>query len=1041
MVDLVGLGVSGLAAYQRALATASNNIANLQTPGYVRQRASLQSAPQDASARVSLGSGVQFGGVERIYDSYVEENLRRAKGDLKGEESLLGELKALQDALGSSEAGLHSSLQEFFDAARALEANPGSTGARASFVGAADGVASRFRGLASIADGLQRGSREKIQESVTTTNGLLKEIAILNGQLQKRSTDKEQPMQLLDKRDAILTELSAQLAVTVTFANSGAATVYSGDSATGTSLVEGSKTHIISATFDATDTARVEFVLDAVSNPVTLPTIRSGIIGGLLSFRAQGLAPAADKLDSLAMTFASEINKIHRNGLDSSGNPGKDLYYVGPNFQVDGAANAGTARLNINIVNASQVKANSYLANYDATRASWVVKNKTSGVLATTTGSGIFELDGLRLTFQGESRLGDTFVIDPKEHPALGMRLLIQDPAAIATAARIYAAPSLNNLSAANPEVSIADLRASTLWQPLSKVLPSSSGPPFSSITFSATSKPIATIQAGTREVELRAGGSAELAIFTRDGRQISGPELSAVAGQSMLTEANGFYHGATFASSYRNGAGSGTGSASYLDRQFFYGQIARAAVKADSQGENIYEAATLITDRIDPAAISAIASGTLRLNGIALSGAIALGTSVANLAAAINAGKAVTGVVAQAFNEVRIAKRFNAAGTDITVIPTSSTSTPYRDEGDAYVFYNSTGADISLNTAVSPFHGQLRLNHYQRVSAAVTSPTSTQHSISINGVDFTVASGGTVDSLATSINDADIGVTADYTSGRLNLTNALGQSGKPFVIGSNTLGIEQKSYFNAADITVDLASSTNSSPANSDILRQLGLSSGFAMREPLNEDLLVFGLSSTGVAAATTLSGRYQLPPPDAVPLRDSLNRSYSVLFGGAGSYTITDLSTSTEVAAGTFNATTREVQYGDWSMVLGGVPAGGDSFIVQPTTNPLGDNRNAAAMARLQERRDLMGGDQTLQQEYESLVNRTGALSVQAEVSRDAQDVVMNHAMEARERISGVNLDEELADLMRFQQAYQANAQVIQIANKIFDSLLQRL
>ena len=64
-----------------------------------------------------------------------------------------------------------------------------------------------------------------------------------------------------------------------------------------------------------------------------------------------------------------------------------------------------------------------------------------------------------------------------------------------------------------------------------------------------------------------------------------------------------------------------------------------------------------------------------------------------------------------------------------------------------------------------------------------------------------------------------------------------------------------------------------------------------------------------------------------------------------------------------------------------------------------------------------------------------------MQAEVARNAQQVVYEHAVEARDRVSGVNLDEELADLLRFQQAYQANAQVIQTANRIFDALLQRL
>ena len=125
----------------------------------------------------------------------------------------------------------------------------------------------------------------------------------------------------------------------------------------------------------------------------------------------------------------------------------------------------------------------------------------------------------------------------------------------------------------------------------------------------------------------------------------------------------------------------------------------------------------------------------------------------------------------------------------------------------------------------------------------------------------------------------------------------------------------------------------------------------------------------------------------------------------------------------------------------LFGGIPAGGDRFIIKPTVDALGDNRTASLIAQIQSRRDLLPSRQTLQEEYEGLVNRIGSLTVQAEIGRNAQKVVYDHAQQSRDRVSGVNLDEELSDLLRFQQAYQANAQVIQTANRIFDSLLQRL
>jgi flagellar hook-associated protein FlgK len=241
MVDIVGIGVSGLTAYQKSLATVGNNIANLQTEGYVRQRSIIESAGQDSVSRISLGAGVRFAGIERVYDRFAEENLQRATSDLSAQESLLKELQALQDTIGSSEAGLHGAFEEFFGAVRGLEVAPASVGARAGFLAAADGVALRFRNLGSAVEGFDEASRSAIDDSINKTNSLLQQLAAINKQLSNRGSASEQPMQLLDKRDAILGDLAEQIGVTVSLSDNGAVTIYAGESASGAALVEASR--------------------------------------------------------------------------------------------------------------------------------------------------------------------------------------------------------------------------------------------------------------------------------------------------------------------------------------------------------------------------------------------------------------------------------------------------------------------------------------------------------------------------------------------------------------------------------------------------------------------------------------------------------------------------------------------------------------------------------------------------------------------------------------------------------------------------------
>lgn len=124
-------------------------------------------------------------------------------------------------------------------------------------------------------------------------------------------------------------------------------------------------------------------------------------------------------------------------------------------------------------------------------------------------------------------------------------------------------------------------------------------------------------------------------------------------------------------------------------------------------------------------------------------------------------------------------------------------------------------------------------------------------------------------------------------------------------------------------------------------------------------------------------------------------------------------------------------------WSLTPSGTLAAGDSFSVQQTGANSSDNRNAQALAALGGRA-LFGMD-SLNAAQSALTTRAATAAQQASLALDAQSAVQTQAQAARESVSGVNLDEEAADLIRFQQAYQAAAQVIATANETFQALLQ--
>ncbi|MEE9494048.1 MAG: flagellar hook-associated protein FlgK [Gammaproteobacteria bacterium] len=119
-------------------------------------------------------------------------------------------------------------------------------------------------------------------------------------------------------------------------------------------------------------------------------------------------------------------------------------------------------------------------------------------------------------------------------------------------------------------------------------------------------------------------------------------------------------------------------------------------------------------------------------------------------------------------------------------------------------------------------------------------------------------------------------------------------------------------------------------------------------------------------------------------------------------------------------------------------GDPAAGDVFTLAPNTDASGDNTNALALADLQTALTMEGGGASFSESYQQLIGEVGTRTRTAQISADAQTSLQRQAQATRDGKSGVNLDEEAANLLRFQQAYQALAQVVNVANETFQTLI---
>lgn len=201
---------------------------------------------------------------------------------------------------------------------------------------------------------------------------------------------------------------------------------------------------------------------------------------------------------------------------------------------------------------------------------------------------------------------------------------------------------------------------------------------------------------------------------------------------------------------------------------------------------------------------------------------------------------------------------------------------------------------------------------------------------------------------------------------------------------------------------------------------------------------------SNTGGAriAGGTVDATY-FAAPLAAPLTLTFDSSTSTLSGfpGGSAVTVTDAGVSTTYAPGAsvplISGAT--ISFDGISLSIAGVPANGDTFTVAANASGLGDNRNALSMGLLQTLGTMTGGTDTLQGGYAQLVSFIGSKTHELDVTSTAQTSLLNETQRNLQSVSGVNLDEEAANLLRYQQAYQAAGRVMQVASTVFEVLLK--
>ena len=196
---------------------------------------------------------------------------------------------------------------------------------------------------------------------------------------------------------------------------------------------------------------------------------------------------------------------------------------------------------------------------------------------------------------------------------------------------------------------------------------------------------------------------------------------------------------------------------------------------------------------------------------------------------------------------------------------------------------------------------------------------------------------------------------------------------------------------------------------------------------------------TGTGKISAGTVDKNY-LGAPLSGPVTLSYDGASGKLSGFPGQgVTMTVGGVTTSYAAGDPVPFQDGASYtaGGIGFTLNGKPGNGDKFTIAPSS-ATGDTRNAGLLGDLQSKNILDGGKATFQSAYANLVSTVGNKTREVQVNASAAEAQLTQAAGAANNVSGVNLDEEAANLLKYQQAYQAAGKVMQIADTIFDTLL---
>lgn len=1001
-MSLINIGVSGLNAYRHALSVTGHNVANAGTSGYSRQEVTVGAAIPQFKGFGYVGKGVQVEGVRRLYDQFIVDQVRSDTSVYQEFASYRSSIEQLNRLVADERTGLGPGMDQFFKSLQNAADNPSSVPVREVVIGDAKNLVDRFNVIHGRLDEQNATMNGQLSSAVDQVNALAVAIAQINDSIVSFAGDSvtAPPNDLLDRRDDLVNQLAELVDVSITNVN-GAYDVFIGS---GQALVQRLTANALQVTDGLYDPSRKEirFVSDTDNLVLTRQLSKGGKVAGILNYRTETLDKAYNQLGRIAMGFIDNFNRIHGQGLDLKGNWGGDFF--GPlnteqsRFSRVEASQTNAPpndrRIAMTISDVSALPDQEFVLSFPGPRPfNWEIRAAGSGeVIKEGAISQNFpetiEFSGMQIELlSGSFSAGDRYLLMPHRHAARDINLAISQPADLALALPIRAQTAFGNSGSGQiSQGRVLDFNSSILKgdKQLSPPLIVVFNSPTSYSVFD-NSDPLQPKSLTPPLENLPYAPGVKNDLFSdRPGEtlvrgfrgQVPFEASKQLAGATVVNPGNGFNPQVMQFSTLSPD-----------------GQVTQRQELRTEAGETAHSMAS-------------------RLSGL-------------------------DGVQARAFTRVELSEFSNGRppysppnshqiwlnGIELTqdLIDVES---PLWDNDVLSAVPEEINADFLANRISSH-------KDFQKMGVQATSNGSTLTITDNSGRDLQLemrgdraAPGfaGVGDGFKVSNGEQyPLPMLQGDLKGQLSAFQGFDfEKDGPFIWqfdlpdGSRGEVVMNQRFASGPEWQQEMEAQIN---------RQLnGPGTAKVSVGPMGE--LNFKLQtqmsgwSTNDSEKLTIGGQLDITMAPGVKMR--VQPPYGNVFPGQPEQLSTYLGVQFE---------------------MNGRPASGDRFTIEWNSDPTGDNRNAFLMSGLQKAKLLSSGDGGLSfnDAYGVMVQAVGTRTRQVQLGTDASFSVLQQSLNQRDAISGVNMDEEAARLIEFQNAYNANAQVIKTAREIFDTLLQ--